>query len=519
MSEDLTRRRLFGLAGATAAGAAGLSASGCSVLHLGSTTTNVRAVAAYSAGPPFRTRPHLTPPHITIRRTGIGSTSRYIFLNAPYSGPGHGGTYIIDPHGHFVWFGPNTASEHRLNFSVQSYNGQPVLTWFEGLVVAGFGEGDFVIADQHYKEIHRVKAVGNQLADFHEFTLTPRGTAYIPIYRRHSPVNLTSRGGPANGYILSGVAQEIDIATGHKVWEWDSWAASNPHVPLSESHQGFGGGDAGHGTHASPWNYFHINSICDVADGTGDVLISGRNTFCVYRVHKPTGHIVWRLGGRRNDFTYGSPRARFYWQHHVRPLPVGSRPFGAMTVFDNGVPHEAYSRALLLKVMQNTAGTGGRVELTKAFVHPHAVYQSGAMGSAQLLPDGRMFVGWGTEPHFSEFAANGTLLLDGDIIKGDPSYRAFSQDWVGHPTDKPAAAARYRTGGATVYASWNGATEVRFWVVLAGHTAGNLHQLVKAHKSGFETAINVSNRGPYFAVHALDAKGNVLAQSAPVKIR
>src|SRR5215469_7946644 len=469
MTDDLTRRRLFGLAAATAAGAAGVSASGCSVFHFGSRTTQARSVAAYSAGPPFKTRPDLTPPHITIRRSGIGADSQYIFLNAPYSGPGHGGTYIIDKRGHFVWFGPNTAREHRLNFSVQTYQGEPVLTWFEGLVVEGFGQGDLVIANKHYHEIARIKAVGNQLADFHEFVVTPRGTAYITIYRRHSPVDLTARGGSRNGFILSGVAQEIDIATGKKVWEWDSWASSNPHVPISESHQAFGGGDGGHGTRSSPYNYFHINSICDVADGSHDVLISGRNTFCVYRVHKPTGHIVWRLGGDKNDFTFGSPRARFYWQHHVRlvPTPKGTR----MTVFDNGVPKERFSRALSLDVNE----ANKHVALDKVFVHPHVTYRSGAMGSAQLLPDGRMFVGWGTEPHFSEFAADGGLLLDGDIIKGDPSYRAFSQPWVGEPTDKPAAAARYRSGGATVYASWNGATAVRKWVVFTGPTAGNLH--------------------------------------------
>jgi len=244
------------------------------------------------------------------------------------------------------------------------------------------------------------------------------------------------------------------------------------------------------------------------------VLISGRNTFCVYRVHKKTGHIVWRMGGNRNNFTYGSSRARFYWQHHVRPVSGAAGVLSGMTVFDNGVPHERFSRALLLRV----DNANKHVELKRAFVHPHATYVSGAMGSAQLLGDGRMFVGWGTEPHFSEFSADGGLLLDGDIIKGDPSYRAFSQPWVGQPTDKPAAAARYRSGGATVYASWNGATAVRKWVVFTGPTAGNLHQLVKASKNGFETAINVSSRGPYFAVQALDAKGNALAKSAAVRI-
>ena len=515
MHEDLTRRHLFGLAGGTAAGAAGLGASGCSVLHFGSTATQATSVAAYSAGPPFKSRPDLTPPHITVRRSGVKSNPRYIFLNAPYSGPGHGGSYIIDPRGHFVWFGPNTAAEHRLNFSVQSLNGAPVLTWFEGLVVEGWGEGDLVIANNHYNVIHRIHALGNQKADFHEFNVTSRGTVYVTIYRRHSGVDLRRFGGPVDGHLVSGVTQEIDPVTNKKLWEWDSWAPSNPHVALSESYQRATGGDGGHGTAASPYNYFHINSVCDVADGSGDVLISGRNTFTVYRVHKPTGHIVWRLNGKKSNFTFASPRAKFAWQHHVRLVPLGSNPIGGMTVFDNGVPREPQSRALLLAVNQTTR----HVELKKAFVHPHTPYHSGAMGSAQLLPDGRMFVCWGTDPHFSEFAANGNLLLDGDITKGDPSYRGFTENWVGQPKTKPAAAARFRSGGATVYASWNGATEVRSWVVFAGRTAGNLHKIAKANKSGFETAIEVSNRGPYFAVQALDAKGNGLGKSPRVKIR
>jgi hypothetical protein len=160
--------------------------------------------------------------------------------------------------------------------------------------------------------------------------------------------------------------------------------------------------------------------------------------------------------------------------------------------------------------------------LKKAYVHPHSPYQAGAMGSAQLLPNGHMFVGWGTQPHFSEFTADGKLVLDGDIIKGDPSYRAFSQNWSGNPdpsVELPAAAARHRTGGATVYASWNGATAVKSWAVFAGRAASALHQIASAPKNGFETAIVVSSGGPYFAVQAHDAKGRALAKSRAVRIR
>ena len=57
--------------------------------------------------------------------------------------------------------------------------------------------------------------------------------------------------------------------------------------------------------------------------------------------------------------------------------------------------------------------------------------------------------------------ADGTLILDGQFPIGDQSYRAFTADWTGHPTDKPAVVARVNpAGGSTVYASWNGATEL-----------------------------------------------------------
>jgi hypothetical protein len=522
LPDALSRRRLFGLAGATAAGAAGLAASGCSMLHANSQKSNAGSapaaspaaeVTSFSAGPPFKSRPDLHPPQITLRHHGTPSSPHYIFLNAPYSGPGKGGSYIIDRHGHYIWMGPNTASHHRMNFSVQTYKGEPVLTWFQGLVVEGFGQGQLVIADSSYHIRHVIRAHGGQLADFHDFVITKANTALITIYRRHSNVDLRPVGGPASGYLVSGVAQEIDIATGKLLWEWDSWARSTPHVPLLESYQKLGeGGDGGDGTHASPYNYFHINSVSEVGDGSGDLLISGRNTFCVYRVKRPTGHIVWRLNGKKSNFSMG-PRSKFFWQHHVRQVSLNP---GQITIFDNGVPNEIHSRALLLDVNTSTM----HASLKKAFVHPGTPqYESGAMGSAQLLPDGRMFVGWGTQPHFSEFSPSGSLLLDGDIIKGDPSYRAFTQDWTGHPAAPPAAAARHRTGGATVYASWNGATTAHSWAVYAGRTRGGMHRIATAPKNGFETAIRVANRGPYFAVQALDGKGRAMRKSAIVKIR
>jgi len=496
MSVRLSRRQLLRQSG-TAAAAVGLTACSAGSLLTTESAASVRA---------FVSRPDLTPPQVSVQRHGVLGEPRYIFLNAPYSGPGHGGSYILDHHGDFVWFGSNTATRRRMNFDVQTYQGRPVLTWFQGLIVQGYGKGELVIADSSYQIRHVIQPPHGELADFHDFYVTPEGTALITIYRKHSGIDLTKHKGPKDGHVISGVAQEIDIETGNLLWEWDSIN----HVPLADSHEYL---FPGQGTKATPYNYFHINSFSPTFDNSGDVLISGRNTWCIYRVKRnKAGTLVWRLNGKRSFFNMG-PGTHFYWQHHVREFS-GNR----ITVFDNGAnpPKEKQSRAIILKVDSAQRHVG----LQQAYVHPGEVLLAGAMGSAQLLEDGRMFVGWGTEPHFSEFAPDGRLLLDGDITVGDASYRAFTQAWSGHPTEPPAAAARHRSGGgAVVYASWNGATDVAGWRVFAGKSTSALAEVGSGGRSGFETAIAVRHNGPYFAAQAHDAKGKALAKSAPVKIR
>ncbi len=497
MAEDLTRRSLLGLAGASAAA---LSAAACSA---GPAIQRPSLAVDPSGG--FVSRPDLTPPAIRVTGHGLGTDSRYLFLNAPYSASGHGGTMILDSRGELVWFGPDTGTGHRLTFSPQSYQGKPVLAWFQGLVVKGYGQGELVIADSSYRTIKVIRAANGVLADFHEFVITPAGTALVTAYRKHSGADLSDVGGSSSGVLLSGVAQEIDIATGRLLFEWDSLR----HVPVTETYQARDEiGDGGDGTAARPFNYFHINSLA--LDADGDLLVSSRNTWTVYKVSRKTGEVLWRMNGKKSDFTMG-PGARFSWQHDVRP-----HGDGALTVFDNGAfpAQEKQSRALILAVDTRAM----HVSLTKAYVHPGKRLLAGAMGSAQLLPGGGMLVGWGTEPFFSEFAPDGRLLLDGRIARDAPSYRAYAGHWAGHPAEPPAVAVRRRSGGATVYASWNGATSVASWTVYAGKAPSSLVEIGSVRRSGFETAITVHSAGPYFAVQSRDAAGKALSRSLPVKI-
>ena len=69
-----------------------------------------------------------------------------------------------------------------------------------------------------------------------------------------------------------------------------------------------------------------------------------------------------------------------------------------------------------------------------------------------------------------------------------------------------------------VWASWNGATTVSSWRVLAGPSAGSLTTLQTAGRNGFETGISTSTGMPYFAVQALGANGQVLGTSATTSV-
>ena len=145
----------------------------------------------------------------------------------------------------------------------------------------------------------------------------------------------------------------------------------------------------------------------------------------------------------------------------------------------------------------------------------HPVRNVAFLGSMQALDGGNTLVGWGSLPYFSEFSRSGRLLLDAVWPGKDQSYRAlFSDTWVGTPYYPPAGAAR-RTGHATtVYASWNGATEVRSWEVLALGGRGSPATVGRHARTGFETVIRLP-RGSYrrLEVRALDAAGHTLGTS------
>jgi hypothetical protein len=157
------------------------------------------------------------------------------------------------------------------------------------------------------------------------------------------------------------------------------------------------------------------------------------------------------------------------------------------------------------------------VTLVKQFANPNEKLQTASQGDLLNLGDGNWLMGYGGLPNFTEYDSSGKVLLDGTLGPGVEDYRTYLAPWSGHPTTLPSIAAQPDSGGVTVEASWNGATAVSSWRVLAGSSAGSLHTVATVPKSGFETAIPLQSAATYVAVAALGSAGQTLATSAAIQ--
>lgn len=444
-------------------------------------------VEAQTSGPPPVTTVQdagsLGDGYIFIGPTGVG-------LQNPVQGP-----EILDSQGRPVWFSPTPSQLDATDFRVQSYQGQPVLTYTQSPAYDATGTFTTVdyILDSTYSVVATVKAGNGLAADQHEFQLTPQNTALIPV-NSVVQADLSSVGGTTSGPVIEAIVQEVDVATGTVLFQWNSL----DHVPVSESHYPFTPGQT------SAYDYFHINSV--KLDTDGNLLISSRHTWTVYKVNRTTGAVIWRLGGKKSNYALGSGLP-FAWQHDVEAVDSQT-----LRIFDNesdGAPVLPYSRVIWVS-HDDTAMTASVVQ---SIVHPLSlsVY---AEGSAQTLPNGNVFVDWGILGRYSEFSASGQLLLDTLMAPGYSSYRGFRYAWTGSPATSPVAQAYVNGDGSlSVHAVWNGATQVAQWQVLGGSSAGALSVVATVPWNGLDTAIPVSTPVNIVQVVALDSAGSVLGTS------
>jgi len=452
----------------------------------------------------FHSRPELRPPDVTVSAKAQSATGGDLFL-APYSGIGQYGPMILGEHGELIWFKSlSPAGTRAANLRVQQYEGRPVLTWWQDPLIAdGSKTAGEVIANSAYQTVAVVRAGNGYQPDLHEFQITPQGTAWITVYDAID-CNLASVGGPKDGAIADTLLQEIDLKTGLVMYEWHSL----DHVPLANSYA-----SAASASKGEPFDYFHINSID--TELNGDLLVDSRNTWAAYDVDPKTGQVRWQLGGKHSSFKLG-PGAATAWQHDAR-----QQPDGAITFFDNGAFPAVHPQSRAIELALDPATM--TATLVRSYEHQNPLV-AGSQGNVQTLANGDWMVGWGQAGYLSEVNPAGQVLFNAHLPPDWESYRTFALPWSGQPAEPPrlavvASSSGGSAGGATVYASWNGATELTSWRVLAGSSPSALAPVGSAAKAGFETAIPLSGAaaGRYFAVQALSASGAVLGTSHTIE--
>ena len=442
----------------------------------------------------FVSAPRMTPASLTVTVTSATARRDGDIFTAPYPGPGRAGPAIFDPEGRLVWFDPLRSGQFATNLRVQRYRGRPVLTWWQGTISRhGFGLGEGEIYSTSYRRVAAVRAGDGLAEDLHELQVTPAGTALItawkPLYCDLSPL-----GGSATAAVYDACIQEIDIATGLVMWEWDSLE----HLPLTDTYMPVRGASA-----AWPYDWFHLNSIALGAGGA--IVISARSTWALYELDPGTGQVEWEVGGRDPTFSQGA-QTTTAWQHDARE--VGPDTY---TAFDNGGPPstEAHSRGVVLHVDPATR----QVSLVESVVIPTPIFAQ-TQGNLERLPDGNWWIGWGNVNESSEVTPGGRLLLEAHTPAGSESYRTLRYPWSATAPGSPQIALRRaHDGSTTVYASWNGATAVARWRLEVGATPRELRAAGSVARSGFESVLRAPGSAAYVAVIALGARGRALGSS------
>ncbi|OQU96530.1 hypothetical protein CLAIMM_02601 [Cladophialophora immunda] len=447
---------------------------------------------------------------------------------------------IMTDGGELVWSGPD---EITYNFRVQTLFGAPVLTYWSGEgtagaeSVAGHGYGQVKILDTKYNTIHRVcprinltlppGTSGECIIDVHESYITPRNTMLVSAYNT-TKADLTSVGGPKDGWILDSLAVEVNITTGEVMWTWSPLA----HVALKGSKFPLAG--TGHNT-SLPWDFFHINAIQPLGE---NYLINSRHFWTTYLVNA-TGDIIWEINGfDGGDFGSLPEGGKFSWQHFGR-LEYQNSTAALLHYFanNNGLPGAApqLTTGLMLQ-LSLPPDKSSPPKLVTNLTDPLAQIAAYSQGSYTPLPNGNSLMGYGANAVLVEYGpvtgatgTTGRVRWSAQLGYGEQLsvYRAYKQAWHATPAtapelvvleaqDEDALALCAANSTARGYVSWNGATDVTDWVVYAGSSKTSLKPVAQVKKAAFETQFVVPAGAAFVQVGAMENGGNAVVRTSKV---
>ncbi|KAL4938396.1 hypothetical protein BDV06DRAFT_231899 [Aspergillus oleicola] len=484
--------------------------------HASTSTQTPLASASVPASPwpthSFRTTNATLP---ILNTTKLGPTAPgYIFI-AP-STRDSGSPAIYTDEGDLVWHGPEGKT---YAYQPQILNGEPVLTFWEGHNVKGFGYGHIVILDSSYQEIYRVTLPGTKeerfvtatnesfpsYIDIHESAITGEGTILITAVNV-TQTDLTPVGGKKDGWVQDGLVYEIDIATNEILF---SWSAVEHREQLSLDYVEFPLGAKG-ANKPAPYEYPHLNSVAKYGDR---YLVSSRYMCSIFLLDKE-GDMVWLFHGQKGgSFTLpNNSTSKFCYQHdariHAHTNPGKANESIILSLHNNDNAESTEVPQLTTNLIFNLHPANKSATLLSRTYDRQDPVSAVSQGNYQSISSnvtGHWLVGQGAIPKIEEFDQHGKLVMRGwfggkmenSSTYDWSSYRAFRAPWTGRPKGGPDVVACRDADEkvVNVYVSCNGATGVKGWRVLGRAAGGNegmsvLRDMVK--KAGFETKIPIT---------------------------
>jgi hypothetical protein len=422
-------------------------------------------------------------PAYTITVPASGTAPGLLFMSPFPIGPVTTTRYLLaaDESGEPVYWqalGPHNGFDFK-----RLWNGQLAYFWV--------GDGQFHVLDDTYTEVEIVGTGNGYETDEHEFQLLSNGHILLMSYDPQMvDLSVITTGGNVSATVIGLVVQELDLER-DVVFQWRSW----DHFELT---------DTGVSLTTAMVDYVHGNAI--ELDHDGNLLISSRHLDEITKIDRETAAVIWRLGGKMNQFTINDPDGPFAHQHDIRRLPNGN-----VTLYDNHNPGP-FSRAVEYQLNEFTK-TADNVWQYRNSPDEYGF----ATGNFQRLPEGHRLIGWGLgTPNVTEVLTDGTKLFEMSFGAPYFSYRFYRFPWSAVPAWGPDLVAITDTVTPTLHYSWNGATDVAYYEIWAGHGPQHFTLAATQARTGFEDQTELT--GPLaaycvFQVRPVDKAGQFMRVS------
>ena len=275
------------------------------------------------------------------------------------------------------------------------------LTYFD------YARRAFYALDSTYAVVDSFRCGNGYDTDSHDLLLLPTGHALLMSYDPEivDMSQIIPKGRP-DATVVGLIVQELD-RNKNVVFQWRSW----DHFQITDAI----------GVPLSGFfiDYVHGNSLD--ADSLGNILLSSRHLSEVTKIDRQTGDILWRLGGKNNQFRFVDDPIGFSYQHDARFLPDGH-----ITLFDNGNFHTPpFSRAVEYEIDEPRM----TAKLVWDYRHDPDVFGF-ATGSVERLFNGNTLICWGfTTPTLTEVTRDRKVVMELSFRPGVASYRGLRFEW------------------------------------------------------------------------------------------